>query len=377
MYVLTIARGYPSKKWPLYGVFEFDQAKALQKIGHKVVFASIDLRSLRRWRNWGLSYSVNNGIEIYNVSIPLGRMPWRIHYFFGKIGILCLFRSILSKTGKPDIVHAHFTMPGAIASILKKKYGIPLVVTEHSSTIHRKVINRTTFSIGKIAYENADKIISVSFSLSKRIKQNFGYNSVVVSNIADTSNFSFREKAADKRFTFISVGDLIYQKGFDLLINAFHKANFNIDVRLYIIGKGRLFTCLQKEIGAFGLNEQIRLLGLMNRTEIAGLMQKSDAFILASRGETFGVAIVEAMLSGLPVISTACGGPEELVDENNGILVPVENVDMLTKAMLDMYNNINRYNRVQISQLCRSNFSPEVIGNHLTKIYDEVINLKE
>jgi len=54
MYVLFIARGYPTNKYKTYGIFEFDQAKALAKQGHKVVYAAIDLRSIRRWRKWDL-----------------------------------------------------------------------------------------------------------------------------------------------------------------------------------------------------------------------------------------------------------------------------------------------------------------------------------
>ena len=118
------------------------------------------------------------------------------------------------------------------------------------------------------------------------------------------------------------------------MIEAFHQANFNNDVYLYIIGEGHLHPNLQKMINTFGLNEQIKLLGMMNRNEIGQIMQKSDAFVLASRVETFGVVYIEAMLAGLPVIATACGGPEEFVDEDNGILIPVDNVELLAKAMI-------------------------------------------
>ena len=61
MFILIIARSYPTKKSPLNGIFEFDQAKALHNLGHKVILASIDLRSIRRWRKWGVSYSCKNG----------------------------------------------------------------------------------------------------------------------------------------------------------------------------------------------------------------------------------------------------------------------------------------------------------------------------
>jgi glycosyltransferase involved in cell wall biosynthesis len=374
MFILIIGRSQPTLKHPLNGIFEFDQAKALHNLGHKVVFASINLCSIRRWRKWGTSYFVKNGIEVYDVSIPLGRVPWRISYYFGEIGLLYIYRKIKKKYGKPDIIHAHFTMIGAIASILKKKYNLPLVFTEHSSSINRNAISRKTFSFGKIAFKNADKIISVSLALSKRIRQHFYVDSIIVHNLADSSIFNFNEKVQDDKFTFISVGSLIYEKGHDLLIEAFHHANLNNNVYLYIIGGGHLQAKLQKKINTFGLNEKIILTGQIERNEIGRIMQRSDAFVLASRVETFGVVYIEAMLAGLPVIATACGGPEEFVDKDNGILIPVDNVELLAKALIDMHNNINKFKREQISQQCRHNFSPEVIGKRLSQIYSEVLN---
>jgi L-malate glycosyltransferase len=374
MYILIIARGYPTKKTPQIGIFEFDQAKALHNLGHKIIYTSIDLRSIRRWRKWGMSCCLNEGIEVYNVSIPLGRVPWRILLFFGKKGLLYLYKKIKERNGKPDIVHAHFTLCGAISSVLKKTDCIPLIVTEHNSIIHRSALTKEILSIGKIAYENADKLISVSLSLSKRIKQHFDIDSIVVHNIVDTSSFFCRKKAENNKFTFISVGDLINGKGYDLLIEAFHKANFNNDVYLYIIGGGPLQSQLQKEIETIGFINQIKLLGRMSRHEIGQIMQKCNAFVLASRGETFGVVYIEAMLAGLPVIATECGGPEEFVNENNGILIPVDNVELLTKGMINLYNNIDKYDGEQISQKCRQNYSPEIIGTRLSQIYSEVLN---
>ena len=53
MKILFVSRGYPTTKYALNGIFEFDQAKALAARGHEVIFAAVDLRSIRRWRRWG------------------------------------------------------------------------------------------------------------------------------------------------------------------------------------------------------------------------------------------------------------------------------------------------------------------------------------
>lgn len=374
MFVLLIARGYPSKKNPLLGIFEYDQAKALRDLGHKIIYASIDLRSVRRWRKWGVSRSNRDGLEIYDFSFPLGRVPWVFLYFFGKKGLLRLYKIITKENGRPDILHAHFTDIGAIASVLKKKYGLPLVITEHNSVMHKKMLGSRDFSVGQIAYGNADKIIAVSRSLSKMITHHFGVDSVVVHNIADVSSFALHNKIRTNKFTFISVGSLIYGKGHDILIEAFRQADFNENVCLHIIGEGVLKSELQKKIDITGLGEQIILKGQMTRKEIGQIMQQGDAFVLASRAETFGVVYIEALLAGLPIIATACGGPEDYIDEDNGILIPVDNVELLKRALIYMYENRTKYDGVQISQKCRSVFSPDVIGERVSRVYNEVLN---
>ena len=69
-------------------------------------------------------------------------------------------------------------------------------------------------------------------------------------------------------------------------------------------------------------------------------MRHSNAFVLASRTETFGVVYIEALSQGLPVIATRCGGPESIVTSDNGLLVPIENIPELTKALLTLYKTM-------------------------------------
>lgn len=372
MYIIILAENYPDNEWPLLGIFEFDQAKALQNLGHKVIYVSIDMRSIRRRRKWGTKEFVKEGVKVYNLSIPLGRLPWWVLHIFGTLGLLFLYNKIIKKNGSPDIIHSHFAMLSAIATIIRKKYSIPLVITEHSSEVALNEISNKTLHVGNIAYKNADKIISVSTHLSQKIKQHFGVESIVIPNIVDTSIFKYIPKKEKNNFIFISVGSLIYGKGHDLLIEAFHNAAFDNEVFLNIIGEGVLHSQLQSKIDNLKLNSQIKLLGLLNRSEIAKQMQKSDAFVLASRAETFGVVYIEALASGLPIIATECGGPEDFVEEQNGILIPTNDILQLSKSMRHLYQNINTYNNQDISQHARKMFSPIDIGVKLTELYNKI-----
>ena len=102
-------------------------------------------------------------------------------------------------------------------------------------------------------------------------------------------------------------------------------------------------------------------------------MSESDCFVLASRRETFGVAYIEAMAMGLPVIATKCGGPEDFVTNENGILVPVDDIDKLKEALIKMHQNIDLYDREKISSSTRESFAPSTIAKHLIEVYKNVI----
>lgn len=375
MYVCIVSRAYPTVKYPLYGIFEFDQAKALKTAGCKVIFLSVDLRSIRRFRKWGKYHVVKEGIDVYNISFPLGRVSGKVFYEVGRRALLCLFKWVIKEQGVPDIVHAHFTSMSAIASVLKNKYDLPLVVTEHSSAMNTDVVGKKDLFLGHLAYNRANQLIAVSSSLQYHIKQNWGIDSIVIPNMVDTENIKYAPKQHEL-FTFVSIGNLFYGKGFDLLIKAF-KIFKEKNVQLLIIGEGGQHSTLESLIEELGFRKQIFLLGLKNRQEISDYLNASDVFVLASRGETFGVVYIEAMLAGLPVIATKCGGPEGFVDDSNGLLIDCEDVKSLESALLKMYETIGHYDREQIVSDCLRRFSPQSISSQLITLYKKVLNGKE
>lgn len=374
MNILVVSRGIPDSKNPLSGIFEFDQAKALASIGHNVMFLALDFRAIRIRRKWGIYAYKKDGVDVCKLSIPIGRyrksMP--ILQFFA----LLAFRYIVRRNTMPDIIHSHFFHITTIATVFKRKYNIPLVYTEHSSFLNGEPtkIDKLNHKLLKYALNNSDSVISVSRSLSDNIKKIYGQDSSIIHNIVDTSSFKFVERNRKSNFHFLSIGLLIERKRFDLLIEAFIKADFNDNVYLSIIGDGSERESLQSLIDKNNMASRIRLLGQKNRSEIQEEMSKSDAFVLASKGETFGVVYIEAMLSGLPVIATICGGPENYISENEGILIHTDNLDELTTALKTMYDKAYTYNAFAISEKCKSEFSPKTIARKITDIYKYSLN---
>lgn len=374
MYVLFVTMGYPTLRYVGHGIFEFDQAKALTNLGCKVIYASIDVRSIRRWRKWGYERKNIDGIDIYGINIPLGRVPQKLRDKVSILALNYLYNKIIKEQGKPDILHAHFTDLGYISTVLKEKTSIPLIVTEHSSLINKDNIEKNLYKKAFETYKKANVLITVSSALSERIEKNFNVKSVCIPNVVDTEIFNYSRKLTHEKFNFISTGNLIYLKRMDLTIDAFNKAfSGNKDVTLTIFGEGPEKNKLQELINEYRLKDRVFLKGMCQRSMIADQFKSSDCFVLASQTETFGVAYIEALATGVPVIATKCGGPEGFINKNNGIMIEVDDVAGLVDAMKYMYKNIKNYNRSQISQTTRALFSPKSVGNRLVEVYKDIL----
>jgi len=390
MYILLADGGHPSAKYKMNGIFALDQAKALIASGYKVVFASLDMRSARRWRKWGFDSVLVDGVQIETVSIPCGALPGGISDKIRVLAFKSLYKKINKKYGRPDIIHSHFIKISFAAAHLAKKVSIPLVVTEHYSGMNTEPISPYLMKLGKFTYPRAKCIIAVSTYLQNNLKKNFNVDAIVVPNMVDLSIFDRSEKnimsindndgsceeRIDKNaFSIISVGTLNPNKRMDLLIESFYYAfKGAASFKLYIYGDGKEKPRLQGLIKRLKLEENVFLFGVAHRTEISRKMHTCDCFALFSNLETFGVSFIEALSLGLPVISTKCGGPEDFITQNNGIVVSDVSISSLADALSTMHKNINNYDRAEISKSIREKFEPEAIAEKLGQVYLSVLS---
>lgn len=102
-------------------------------------------------------------------------------------------------------------------------------------------------------------------------------------------------------------------------------------------------------------------------------MNKCDIFVLPSRYETFGVVYIEALASGKPVIATFNGGAEDIINEEVGVLVEIDNVNKLAQAMEKVRENYNKYNPESLRNYCTEKFSANVIIKKIINVYKKVI----
>lgn len=378
MNVMIVARGYPSNKYKMNGIFEFDQAKALSKSGVNVLFVAADTRSIRRWRKWGFERKEISGIKILVLNLPVGRIPKKVHDIIKTLAVKILYNKAIKEYGEPDLIHTHFINNGYATLRALESTSIPIILTEHYSAMGLENLEPYYQHLGDYSYHRFDRVIAVSNFLATNIKDKFNVEVDVVPNMVDLSVFdSIKDQNSHQQngFRFISVGRLHPIKNMNLLIKSFHQV-FNNDknVSLVILGEGSQRKMLEKEIADFNLESQIILMGLVDRETIAKQMASSDCFVLASKSETFGVAFIEALSMGLPVIATRNGGVEDFIDEENGVLIPIDDQQGLGNALLYMYNQSHNYDSQLIAKRIRESYSERVVIENLMKIYRKVIH---
>lgn len=373
MEVLFVTRGCPREKYNMNGIFEWDQAKAVRDAGCHVTYFAIDLRSLRRKRKLGINHYVKDGIKVYEYNFPLGRVPQSLLYNVGLHGLQKLYKRVY-RDGKPDVIHAHFTLPGAIAATLARKLRIPIVVTEHSSAIIQPNLSAKTIKLGRMAYDDPTVVVSVGEGLKSTISKTFGIASTVISNVVDLEVFANCEKLPHNSYVFVTAGNVIDRKNHSMLVSAFSVLHSMCpDTKLVIIGSGNLSAKLKEQIELSGLSDCIEMTGRLSRSEIALKFSQADCFVLSSKYETFGVVLIEAMAAGLPVVSTRSGGPESFVTSQVGTLVPNLDVGALSDGMKFIMENHDKFDSGCIRAYAIDNFSGPVIAQKIIGCYELAI----
>lgn len=381
MYILTIGRAYPEKKTGMIGIFELEQARALSKVGNKVVYAFSDNRSVKVLRKLGKFRKTEDNIEIYGRFLPVGGLPEKLHGKIKTSEFRKLIQTIIDEQGKPDVIHIHFpllTITSDIFSYLKT-LGCKIVITEHWSKVQKKEISPLRKSLLKELADNAGAFICVSSLLKKSVCEltNTKNEIYVVPNMV-SDDFSYSEKKHNQNtFEFAAVGRLIESKRFDVAIDGFTKAfKGSNEVKMKIIGDGVLMDSLKSRIEKLGMQNQITMTGFKSHDAVADILAGCDCYVSASILETFGVPFIEAWVTGIPGIGVKNGPLDEYFNESNGLLFEADNTDALAEAMRKIYDSRDKFDRKNISENAVSVFSANSVAVKLMEIFNKQSQLK-
>lgn len=382
MKVLFVSSWYPTPENPNYGIFIQEHAKAIQSTSNEIhVFAVVVLRSkaflditFRQYvDDWGIRtselilYSRFRDL-IYHL-VPL--QNWMANYYFKKH---------IAAHFTPDIIHSNVIFPaGMLGDYFARKYRKPHIISEHWSKIGDLLNKRFLSSMAKSSYLRANKILPVSAFLRNRMMQlipNLSSDSfTIIPNVIESDLFTYQVKqSSEDEIHFCAIATWaskrVPDKKPEFFMNALNTLQQKTSkrIKLTMVGGGNRVMELKNKSEAMDI--EIDFVGHQTKKAIVDILHNSDFFIHASRIETFGVVIVEALMTGTPVICSNVGALPELVDDASGVLcenTPEAWIAGIEKAMNTMFDT--QY----ISERVMTEFSIKKIGEKIADVYETLI----
>lgn len=394
LHVIVIPSWYPSSSSPEAGAFVSEQVRALAREGLRITLSlwgqgETEL-SLRRpgllWRRLGQQMRSGASARWQEDGVDhllTRRLTWSPRVPWDELsGAIDATRrnsmEASANLGGVDLIHAHVSYPaGYIASVVAKEMGIPYVLTEHMGPFPLPGLLRQGRPISAVdtAILGAEATIAVGERLADEIAS-FGFaRPLVVPNLVNESRFTLRTSLSGRRpFRFLTVGRLVPAKGLDLLLRALAAVGGSThESELVVVGEGPSASHLRALAVRLGVSHRVTWTGAIGPSQVPAVMASCDAFVLPSRHESFGVVLAEATASGLPVVATRCGGPEEIVNEINGLLVDVDDVDGLAQAMRSIQHEHAQYHASDIRADCVSRFGRDAVVRRICEVYERVL----
>lgn len=385
-HILVLPSLYPTTAWPLDGIYVRDQAQMLFKAACDVGVIYPEYRSWRTlsypspWKNrFQTSVTHENGIKTFRLhgwNIPRFKVGTRVWMQM----MMKLFTEYMDSVGKPDLCHAHNCLwAGLTAKKIFDTYSIPYIVTEHSTAFLRGIPKEWEREDVQEALREASAILVVGDSLKQSLLSYVSDKPIrTISNVVDTG-FFHRPAHRPKTSTFrlLTVAHLVERKGIDLLLHAFSKAFGGQGAfSLEICGNGPERQKLERLTQHLELSNQVKFLGALDREGVRDAMWRANLFVLPSKVETFGVVLIEALASGLPVVATRSGGPENIINVEVGYLVEKGNVDALAHTLTVAHQESKIFDEDRLYQYADAQFSEAAISAQVLEVYRSVLHVQ-
>lgn len=384
MKVLWLCSWYPHSTDPFDGDFVERHARSLatqQKLDVIHIVQNMTLLQKESSRTEEKEEK-NIRTKIYYVPVLLAGFEKTATLIFNFRYFSTLFfalKTYIRDNGQPDLVHVHVPVKmGAGAVWLKKRFGIPFVVTEHA-TVYFKHSHDNYFDRGfqyrtitRKTFSEAEVVVSVSDCLQKVIDNLFIIKrNYIIRNAVNTALF-FPHSVHNAIKKFVHVSMMVPFKNIEGILNSLVLLNeINRNWEMIFIGPA---STEQKNLAQkLGLGQQVVWKGILAYAEVAKEMQQSDALVHFSKYENLPCVVNEALCCGLPVISSNVGGIAELIHEDNGMLVESENIQQLANAMASFLEKPERFNQQQIAAEATAQFNYETIGKEIVEMYQQVL----
>jgi glycosyltransferase involved in cell wall biosynthesis len=309
--------------------------------------------------------AIENGISVHSWKAPVAGVPMLNPWF-----------PTLVKTIAPDIIHTRLSSAASMAGFWRRFVNIPVI-----SMIDKASKNKY--------YRGADHYMACAGWIKDHMvgqgmeadKIDVVYNSIDAGfyrrNESERALFRQSRGISEGGKIFVGAGIFREEKGFDILIDAFGiLLKSGIDAWLMLVGDGEMKKALAGQASSLGIGERL-IFSDGFAPDIRPWLWGADCLVLPSRAEPFGLIVLEAIASGLPVIATSVGGPLEiLTDGQNGLLTPPGDPSAMAEVMRRFAymdeQDLETMNRNAQKRL--GDFTCEAVASKITEIYARVVS---
>ncbi|MFH1509275.1 MAG: glycosyltransferase family 4 protein [bacterium] len=281
---------------------------------------------------------------------------------------------------KYDLVHAFFGIP---CGYVAKNLNLPFIVSLRGSDV--PFYNDRFYWLDKLLFvrmskniwKRAKKVIANSLDLkNKALLTNPRQPIDVIYNGVDIKEFTSSNRNK-KEVVFISTSRLIKRKGIDILVEAFLKIVGDYkNARLVLIGGGNMEAELKRIVIEKGLSKNIEFAGVLKHEEISEYLGQADAMVLPSKNEGMSNSLLEAMASGLAIITSNTGGAKEII-KDNGIILSNRSVDAVYKSMKSICEDNKYLKKLKIASRKKAEeLSWSNMANKYMTVYRSIAELK-
>ncbi len=260
-----------------------------------------------------------------------------------------------------DVLHVHYAIPHATAAFLAKQFvtdcRIKVITTLHGTDVTLVGSDRSFFEITKFSIGASDGVTAVSNWLSGQVREVFGLTRPisVIHNFIDTEVFKPNGDSAP-RSVFSTEGHKIIMhlsnfrpvKRVADVIETFRIIRERVKSKLVLIGEGPDMTVASDLVSKYNLISDVSFLG--NQDSVETVLPAADLLLLPSESESFGLAALEAMACGVPVVATTAGGLPELITPGvDGELAAIGDVEAMGKQGIEILNDEDRLRTMKLA----------------------------
>lgn len=285
-----------------------------------------------------------------------------------------------------DLLHVHYAIPHAVSAYLAREVmggGLRVLTTLHGTDITLVGTDPSLRSITRLAIDKSDRVTAVSSYLEQKTRETFQPTRPirVIPNFVDSARFHPGQDEARHRFARPGERILLHLSNFRPVkrvtdvIRIFAKVRQEIPAKLLMVGDGVERPTAQHLAERLKIAKEVFFLS--RQDDIPSFMKVADLFLLPSEEESFGLAALEAMSCGVPVIASRVGGlPEVIEDGVSGILYPVGDVEGMSQGALQVFTDDSLHRRLGHAARRRvlEHFDAPCIVPRYEALYQELLN---